>query len=101
VRAGKAPGPQGSIAKLRTTQITQTAAEAAFELAGLSGQAWETAQGEKIARTLLAYPGNAIAGGTTDIMKNILGERVLGLPKEPQVDRDVPFRELRSGTVRA
>jgi len=47
------------------------------------------------ARFLCGVPGLRVAGGTDEVMKNIVGERVLGLPKDPGIDSTTPFRELR------
>jgi hypothetical protein len=48
----------------------------------------------------LSSPGASIAGGTDEIQRGIVGERVLGLPKEPRTDRDLPFKDLTIGTQR-
>jgi alkylation response protein AidB-like acyl-CoA dehydrogenase len=45
-------------------------------------------------RTFVHAPSFAIAGGTTEVQRNIIGERVLGLPKDPEVDRGVPFKDV-------
>jgi hypothetical protein len=57
--------------------------------------------GGEVQNVALSAHAISIAGGTNEVQRNIIGERVLGLPKEPQVDRDVPFRELRVGTQRS
>jgi alkylation response protein AidB-like acyl-CoA dehydrogenase len=98
VTAGKAPGPEGSIAKLAGALLTRRTSDLGIAIAGAGGQAWEDARGSRWALGVLTAPASRIAGGTDEVQRNIIGERVLGLPKEPQVDRDIPFRELKVGT---
>jgi alkylation response protein AidB-like acyl-CoA dehydrogenase len=102
VLAGRDPGPEGSVAKLASTVLMKQAADVGVAIAGPGAIAWpeDDERGARWAMGVLGAPGGAIAGGTSEVMKNIIGERVLGLPKEPQVDRDVPFRDLLVGTQR-
>jgi alkylation response protein AidB-like acyl-CoA dehydrogenase len=51
--------------------------------------------GGRLQRMVLTIPSASIAGGSDEIQRNIIGERVLGLPKDIVVDRDIPFREVR------
>jgi alkylation response protein AidB-like acyl-CoA dehydrogenase len=86
VRAGQLPGPEMSIGKLSLTRNMQHLAQTVGALLGPhlvadSGE-WGT---YAWAEFVLGIPGIRVAGGTDEIMKNIIGERVLGLPKEPQV----------------
>lgn len=102
VKSGQAPGPEGSIGKLFGALLSADAADLGASLAGMDAAAWDDDQTDsRWAMAVVAAPGGAIAGGTNEVQRNILGERVLGLPKEPQVDRDVPFRELKVGTQRS
>jgi alkylation response protein AidB-like acyl-CoA dehydrogenase len=98
VTAGKAPGPEGSIAKLAGALLTRRTSDLGIAIAGAGGQAWEDKRESRWALGVLSAPASRIAGGTDEVQRNIIGERVLGLPKEPQVDRDLPFRELKVGT---
>ena len=98
VKAGKAPGPEGSIAKLVGALLARRTSDLGIAIAGAGGQAWEDKRDARWALSVLSAPASRIAGGTDEVQRNIIGERVLGLPKEPQVDRDLPFKELKVGT---
>jgi acyl-CoA dehydrogenase len=84
IRAGQLPGPEMSIAKLALTQNMQQVAQTLGELLGPrlvadTGE-WGTFAWSEF---VLGIPGMRVAGGTDEVMRNIVGERVLGLPKEP------------------
>jgi alkylation response protein AidB-like acyl-CoA dehydrogenase len=102
VQSGKAPGPEGSIAKLAGALLSQRTSNLGAAIAGPAAQAWspDDRKGGRWAAAVLTSPASRIAGGTDEVQRNIIGERVLALPKEPQVDRDLPFRQLKVGTQR-
>ena len=94
---GQPPGPEGSITKLSQSTLTQRITRAAVDLLGGSGQAWEDCDAgvTQSVQAFLYAPAHTIAGGTSEIQHNIIGERVLGLPKEPDVDRSIPWKDIR------
>ena len=85
-------GRHGSLGKLAGSEIARRSAAVH---SALSGPHAMLADGGVVAEILVSVPGASIAGGTDEIQHNIIGERVLGLPREPAVDVDVPFREVR------
>ena len=96
VESGKAPGPEGSIAKLNAAILSRRASDVAIELAGPSGQAWNAKDedADEWASAVISAPAMAIAGGTNEVQRNIIGERVLGLPKEPDPFKGQPWEEV-------
>ncbi len=95
-RAGAAAGPEGSLGKLLWTEGMTLMSSVVSDVLGAKLVAdtgeWGTyAWGEHV----LGAPGYRIAGGADETQRNIIGERVLGLPGEPRVDKDMPWREVR------
>ena len=100
------PGPEGSVGKLAQAEINKRLWELAVDVLGSDALAFEAGyelrQGGFEGRSLeasakyqfLRSRANSIEGGTSEIMKNILGERVLGLPGDPRVDKDVPWKDV-------
>jgi alkylation response protein AidB-like acyl-CoA dehydrogenase len=98
--SGRDPGPRGSVAKLAGAELGTFASLVAEEVLGPAVAASDSAEVWEVLNTALSAPGSSIAGGTNEIQRNIIGERVLGLPKDPGVDRSTPFNQLRVGTLR-
>jgi alkylation response protein AidB-like acyl-CoA dehydrogenase len=92
---GVTPGPEASIGKLRWTQDLTRMSDVVSHLLGPRLTA-DTGEWGTYAWTahVLGAPGYRIAGGSDEIQRNIVGERVLGLPAEPRVDRDVPWASI-------
>jgi alkylation response protein AidB-like acyl-CoA dehydrogenase len=93
--AGLSMGPVGSIGKVGIARSARASAEAAILIGGPDVLAWERGDldSEHWAHELLFFPMTGIAGGTTEIQKNTIAERLLGLPRDRQADRDVPFNQ--------
>jgi alkylation response protein AidB-like acyl-CoA dehydrogenase len=94
---GRGPGPEGSIVKLLYGEHAKRLQDLACDLEGPGGQAWAAGDRwrQNTAWSLLRVQSKTIAGGTSEIQRTILGERLLGLPKEPEADRNVPWSEVR------
>ncbi len=97
---GQTPGPEGAIGKAVGAPLSQEIACFALELEGAMGAVLDEGLVPHEAiwqKNYLSTPGIRIAGGTDEILRNIIAERVLRLPPEIRVDKDLPFREVPSG----
>ena len=94
LRAGRSPGSESSIGKVHQGGLNQRVQLLATELLGMDAVAWTGERMPPEVRGMLRSRANTIEGGTTEINKNVLGERVLGLPREPDPWQGQPWREV-------
>ncbi|MHB8669794.1 MAG: acyl-CoA dehydrogenase family protein [Acidimicrobiales bacterium] len=99
------PGPEGSIAKIAFAEIAQRISDLCVDFSGPSGTLYGSYEMVRPTEAGLGFSGdvvkaflraraNSIEGGTSEILRNIVGERVLGLPGEPRTDRDLPWSQV-------
>lgn len=108
IRAGQmrkvgVPGPEGAIGKMASADLNKETYEFCVNLLGAEGMLYgsyemvrpDTAMSfESVPKAFLRARANSIEGGTSEVMRNILGERMLGLPGDVRVDRDVPWNTI-------
>jgi alkylation response protein AidB-like acyl-CoA dehydrogenase len=108
LRKAGTPGPEGSTAKLAFAEENQRTSELCVTLLGAEGMLYgsdyprvrptESAlSGGDYRKLFLRMRANSIEGGTSEVMRNIIGERVLGLPGEPRLDKDVAWKDVPRG----
>jgi alkylation response protein AidB-like acyl-CoA dehydrogenase len=91
LQRGGVPGPEGALAKVTTIRAAIAAGELIADVLGP-----EALSDEKVGELISDMPGLKSAGGTEEILRSMVGERVLGLPPEPRLDKGIPFSELRA-----
>jgi alkylation response protein AidB-like acyl-CoA dehydrogenase len=97
------PGPEGSIGKMASAELNKDVFNAAVDLLGAEGMLYPdytmgrpelTMDLSDVRKAFLRMRANSIEGGTSEVMRNILGERVLGLPGDVRVDRELPWSQV-------
>jgi alkylation response protein AidB-like acyl-CoA dehydrogenase len=96
IRTGAMPGPAGALTRLYAAVNSERRYDIGLEIAGQGGGAWPS--GDPTGATAVAWlsrQSNSLGGGSNEMQRNIISERVLGMPREFAADRDLPFDQVR------
>ena len=102
-RKAGTPGPEGSVAKLAMAELNKRIYSVALDVMGASGMLYDSYDlvrphpalfTDDMGKNFLPARANSIEGGTSEVLRNILGERVLGLPGDVRVDKDLPWAQV-------
>jgi hypothetical protein len=99
MRSGELPGPAAALLRGMSGLAGVRLGEIALEVAGSRAAAWPKGDTSRLGHHRLS--SHAIGGGTLEMSRNAVGERLLGLPREPGPDRDLPFNQLRQNATAA
>jgi alkylation response protein AidB-like acyl-CoA dehydrogenase len=95
--SGQQPGPEGAVNKVFNAEFNQRRSNLALNAMGMAGVAWaaDDKEAEGRAYTFMRARANTIEGGTSEVLRNQMAERILGLPRDAEVDKGAPWSETR------
>jgi alkylation response protein AidB-like acyl-CoA dehydrogenase len=99
LETGYFPGPAGSLVRLYAGTAAVERANIALEIAGEEAVVWDEGSGGRYGVAYIKRQASCLGGGSTEMARNIISERILGMPREYAADRDVAFREVRRNTM--
>ncbi len=94
---GEQPGPEGAVTKVYNAEMNKWRSNEVMNVNGPAAIAWDKGDtgAENRAHAFLRARANSIEGGTSEILRTQMGERILGLPREPEVDRGIPWKDIK------